>query len=64
MASSSLVWRKSTYSGHDDNCVEIASLADGGRAVRDSKHPNKPGLTLGAAEWQVFILGVKKGKFG
>ncbi len=34
---SDLKWRKSRYSNGQANCVEVALLADGGRAVRDSK---------------------------
>ena len=31
------VWRKSTHSGPDGNCVEVAFLGDGNVAVRDTK---------------------------
>lgn len=31
------VWRKSTYSGSGNACVEVADLVAGGQAVRDSK---------------------------
>ena len=37
---SDLKWIKSSYSGgQSTNCVEIAALPNGGRAVRDSKNP-------------------------
>ncbi|HEU0089611.1 MAG TPA: DUF397 domain-containing protein [Pseudonocardiaceae bacterium] len=39
-------WRKSSYSGASGDCVEIAALADGGRAVRDSKNPAGPALIV------------------
>jgi hypothetical protein len=37
------VWRKSSYSGSDNgNCVELSN----GGAVRDSKNPTGPVLTV------------------
>jgi hypothetical protein len=49
---SDLAWRKSSYSGATSgNCVEIAALPDGGRAVRDSKDPDGPVLALTARQW-------------
>ncbi|MEU3166054.1 DUF397 domain-containing protein [Streptosporangium sp. NPDC006930] len=42
-----LTWRKSTLSGaNTDNCVEVANLPGGNRAVRDSKNPNGPMLNF------------------
>ena len=36
--SDNLTWRKSSFSGgQGGDCVEVAELPDGGRAVRDSK---------------------------
>ena len=32
-------WIKSSLSFSNGNCVEIASLADGGVGVRNSRHP-------------------------
>ncbi len=58
------VWRKSTYSGHNGgNCVEVAVLADGARAVRDSKDPDGPALAFSAGEWQEFVSRVRSGQF-
>jgi hypothetical protein len=34
-----LHWRKSSYSGENGACIEIADLPDGGAAMRDSKNP-------------------------
>jgi len=56
-----LVWRKSSQSAQQDNCVETAELPDGGRAVRDSKDPNGPVLRFANAEWQNFIADIKNG---
>ncbi|MBT2233438.1 DUF397 domain-containing protein [Nonomuraea sp. NEAU-A123] len=60
----SLAWRKSSYSGSGDNCVEVAVLPDGGQAVRDSKEPDGPVLTFTPGEWDAFIKGAKDGEFG
>ncbi len=38
-------WRKSSYSGVDSNCVEIAFL-DGFTLLRDSQGPLRPGSHL------------------
>jgi len=44
-AASQLIWHKSSYSSTPGgNCVEVAVMADGGVAVRDSKDPNGPTL--------------------
>ena len=48
-------WRKSSYTGGQGNCVEVAVLPDGGRAVRDSKDPNGPVLRFTANEWTSFM---------
>lgn len=56
-------WRKSTRSGAQGNCVEVADLPDGGRAVRDSKDPTGPVLRFTAAEWDAFREGMKDGEF-
>ncbi|RDG34989.1 DUF397 domain-containing protein [Streptomyces corynorhini] len=48
-------YRKSSYSGPENNCVEVAPTADGGRAVRDSKDTTRPPLRLGPAPWCAFL---------
>lgn len=58
-----LLWRKSSFSGTEGNCVETSTLPDGGRAVRDSKDPNGPRLSFTKSEWDAFIKGVKAGEF-
>ena len=48
-----LNWVKSSYStATSGNCVEIAALPDGGRAVRDSKDPDGTVLTLSISQWR------------
>lgn len=58
-------WRKSTLSGGDgSNCVEVAELSGGRRAVRDSKDHGGPALVFTPGDWAAFIGGVKNGEFG
>ncbi|MQA14862.1 MAG: DUF397 domain-containing protein [Pseudonocardiaceae bacterium] len=56
-------WRKATYSGSENACVEVAPLPDGDRAVRDSKDPHGPALIFTPAEWAAFTAGVRDGEF-
>ncbi|MFE6904278.1 DUF397 domain-containing protein [Streptomyces sp. NPDC057717] len=58
---SDAVWTKSTYSGGENDCVEIAVLPGGARAVRDSKHPEREPLRYTATEWAAFRQGVIAG---
>ncbi|MGW2718259.1 DUF397 domain-containing protein [Streptomyces sp. NPDC001492] len=46
---------KSSYSQPESDCVEVADTAPGGRAVRDSKRPHGPLLTVSRDSWQAFI---------
>ncbi|MER6381488.1 DUF397 domain-containing protein [Streptomyces sp. NPDC001127] len=48
-------FRKSSYSQPEQNCVEVADTADNGRAVRDSKRPAGPLLTVSRDSWQAFL---------
>jgi hypothetical protein len=57
------VWRKSSRSGGQGNCVEVAVLGDGAVAVRDSKDPSGAVLVFTPAEWDAFIGGAKDGEF-
>ncbi len=52
-------WRKSSYSANQGDCVEVAALPDGGRAVRDSKDKAGPILTFTSAAWREFLQAVK-----
>lgn len=56
------IWRKSSYTSQG-NCVEVATLPDGGRAVRDSKDKDGPVLKFTRSEWEAFISGCKAGEF-
>ncbi|WP_067843082.1 DUF397 domain-containing protein [Nocardia lijiangensis] len=58
------VWRKSTYSGPDGNCVEVAFLGGGNVAVRDTKDKGSgPVLAFTPGEWDAFLSGVSAGEF-
>jgi hypothetical protein len=66
-----MVWRKSSYSAGNGDCVEIGwrkstySAGNGGCvevgwpesdvAVRDSKHPAGPTLTFATPDWRAFL---------
>jgi Domain of unknown function (DUF397) len=47
-------WRKSSYSGNNGDCVEVARNLPGIVAVRDSKDPDGPRLVFTVAGWQAF----------
>ncbi len=58
-----LNWVKSSYStATSGNCVEIAALPDGGRAVRDSKNPDGLVLLLTAGQWRRLVKSVLQQK--
>ncbi|GAA4838846.1 DUF397 domain-containing protein [Saccharopolyspora rosea] len=58
-----LQWRKSSYSGGAQQCVEVAQAPDGGRWLRDTKDRSRPAHYFTAAEWDAFTKGVKDGEF-
>lgn len=57
------IYRKSTRSTGTGNCVEVADLPSGYRAVRDSKDPIGTALTFTAAQWGAFTTGIRAGEF-
>ncbi|KEZ34416.1 DUF397 domain-containing protein [Frankia sp. CeD] len=59
----SLSWQLSSYTNGSGECVEVAALPEGGRAIRDSKDRGGPILVFTAAEWRAFVAGVRDGEF-
>jgi hypothetical protein len=57
------VWRKSSKSGAQGNCVEVAPLPTGTIAVRNSRHPGGPALIFTHDEMSAFVDGAKAGEF-
>ncbi|MDT0267959.1 DUF397 domain-containing protein [Streptomyces sp. DSM 44915] len=58
-----LVWARSSYSGNNGNCVEVAKLSDVNRAVRDSKDQRGPMLSFSANGWSSFVAAVQRDEF-
>lgn len=60
-----VTWIRSRRSGPTGgNCVEVAFLADGQIAMRNSRHPQGPALIFTRSEWDAFLGGAKDGEFG
>ncbi|WP_331449930.1 DUF397 domain-containing protein [Streptomyces prasinus] len=55
-------WRKASASAGENDCVEVAELSHGARAVRDSKNPEREPLRFTASEWAAFQSGVIAGE--
>lgn len=65
MTSVNTPWRKSTYSGGQGECLEIA---DGlppcsPVPVRDSKRPDGPHLLFSAPVWAAFVDALKAARY-
>lgn len=55
-----LHWRKSSYSGENGECLEIAEVRRRGPVrVRDSKDPSGPQLEFTGPEWLAFIAEIR-----
>ena len=55
-------WHKSSASGAEHDCVEIANLPGGAKAIRDSKRPTIAQLRCTATGWAAFRDGVVSGE--
>jgi hypothetical protein len=52
------IWAKSSHSGPNGNCVEVARNLPGIVAVRDSKNPGGPVLMLTRRQWKALTEGI------
>jgi Domain of unknown function (DUF397) len=55
-------WRKSSYSGGGNQCVEVARIG-GEVAVRDSKNDGGGHLRFSAAGWEAFLDDIRRGSY-
>ncbi|MFD5752564.1 DUF397 domain-containing protein [Streptomyces sp. NPDC127033] len=55
-------WRKSSYSGGDNDCVELA-VFDDRIAIRDSKCPDRSPLVVARADARAFIDCIQAGQW-
>ena len=55
-------WRKSSFSTHQGECVELAPLDDGTIAIRNSNHPAAGVLYLTRTEMNAWLQGVTTGE--
>ncbi|MEU5788493.1 DUF397 domain-containing protein [Micromonospora purpureochromogenes] len=53
-------WRKSTRSGVQGDCVEVADNLPGVVGVRDSKDQAGPVLTFDPQNWRTFVTFAKR----
>ncbi|MGC4747069.1 DUF397 domain-containing protein [Micromonospora sp. DT201] len=55
------VWRKSSRSGGEGNCVEVAGFVDA-VGVRDSKDRQGPELIFTPSVWAAFVGATRAGQ--
>jgi hypothetical protein len=54
-------WFKSSHSGPDRECVEVAHLAGGSVGVRDSKNRSGSILVFSPGVWDAFLNAAQRG---
>jgi hypothetical protein len=52
-------WRKSSFSGGGNQCVEVAGLLSGDVGVRDSKNRGAGMIRVNATAWTAFMTSLK-----
>jgi hypothetical protein len=59
-------WRKTSYSngGQQGSCVEVARGLPGSVAVRDSKDPRGPVLTITPQAWTTLLARIQSAELG
>ncbi|PJJ02491.1 uncharacterized protein DUF397 [Streptomyces sp. 2333.5] len=57
-------WHKSTYSGENDNCVEVADSDPSMVMFRDSKQEDSAVISVRPAAWASFVSATKAGELG
>jgi Domain of unknown function (DUF397) len=57
-----VVWRKSTASQVNGDCVEVA-FDDGTVRIRHSRDPLGAVLSFSHSEWRAFLSGARDGEF-
>ncbi|MGI5420466.1 DUF397 domain-containing protein [Actinomadura luteofluorescens] len=58
---SDIAFRKSSHSGNDSNCVELAPIPGGIIAIRDSKAPDHGLLAVSAGQFAELRRRIRKG---
>lgn len=53
------VWRTSSYSGGQGDCVEVADNIPALIPVRDSKRPTGPTLAFSPSSWTAFVAHLR-----
>lgn len=53
---SEAIWRKSSHSGGQGDCVEVAEGIPAHMPVRDSKSADGPVIVFGRHAWQAFMV--------
>ncbi|MGW2740755.1 DUF397 domain-containing protein [Streptomyces sp. NPDC001450] len=56
---STAVWIKSSYSGGDENCLEVTHDFPTLIPIRDSKNPQGPKLFFSSVTWAAFTSSLK-----